>query len=885
MRRSVSVASAALLAMLIASAVPFAQGPAPGAPPSETAAAEAPPAATGDETPHAWFVQLASPPTVDGGTTHALDAEEAAFHRVAVRAGIEYTERRHFRDLWNGLVIETPTAGDELKGLPGVSAVYPVLIAHRTQTQDGNGDTAVSDMVTALSAGGADVAQDKLGLTGTGVRVAVLDSGIDYHHPDLGGCFGQGCRVETGWDFVGDAFNPDRQSPRYDPVMRPDADPDDCDGHGTHVTGIIGANGTVRGVAPAVTFLAYRVFGCDGPTTTDVILAAMERAYLDGAEVLNLSLGAPYQWPGYPTAASASRLVRKGLVVVASGGNVAAGGLYAADAPGVGEGVISVASFDNTHATVASFRVSPDGRQIGYIKALGSPAVPNHGSAPVALASAIEACTPLPAGSLTGRVALVRRGTCPFPIKAANAQAAGALAVLIANNVVEDRITIDVGSGIAIPVVSIQAEEGALIASRLAAGPVTLTWTADVVSEPQLRTGNRISSFSSYGPSPDLALKPDLGAPGGAIRSTIPIELGSFGTISGTSMAAPYVTGAIALLREASPRLSAADALVRLQNTAQPQYPLGATSGLLDLVHRQGAGLVNVARAAESTVSIIPSRLQLGDFDTPTPVVRRLRIREFAKPRRHRAKHRHGRRWHSDPDCQEVTYTLSHEPAQATGASTFAPTRIGAAASVEFPEPTVTVGRGHRGGSFVKVLITPPTNSDARIFGGYITLTPDGDGPVLRVPYIGYSGDYQAIQALAPTPNGFPWLARLIGTTLANQPVGAIYSMVGDDTPIIVFHLDHQVRTLRANVFRMKGTEAEWVGVADEQHFVARNSTATSFFVLAWNGVYVDKLTGTSVPAINGTYRIQLHALKAGGNKRNPAHYEEWTSPDIRIAR
>src|SRR5690606_31428828 len=112
--------------------------------------------------------------------------------------------------------------------------------------------------------------------------------------------------------------NADDTSPTYNPVPSPDPNPDDCNGHGTHVAGIVGANGTVKGVAPEVTFGAYRVFGCDGSTTSDIMLAAMERAYKDGMQVLNMSIGSPYQWPQYPTAEAASRLVRKGMVVVAS---------------------------------------------------------------------------------------------------------------------------------------------------------------------------------------------------------------------------------------------------------------------------------------------------------------------------------------------------------------------------------------------------------------------------------------------------------------------------------------------------------------------------------------------------------------------------------------
>ena len=109
-------------------------------------------------------------------------------------------------------------------------------------------------------------------------------------------------------------------------------------------------------------FHAYRVFGCEGSTTADIMLAAMEMALDDGADVLNMSIGSASQWPQYPTAKAADRLVKQGVVVVASIGNEGALGLYAASAPGIGKNVIGVASFDNTHANLASFTISPDDR-------------------------------------------------------------------------------------------------------------------------------------------------------------------------------------------------------------------------------------------------------------------------------------------------------------------------------------------------------------------------------------------------------------------------------------------------------------------------------------------------------------------------------------------
>lgn len=135
---------------------------------------------------------------------------------------------------------------------------------------------------------------DKLreqGITGKGLRIAIIDSGVDWTHPALGGCFGPGCLVEGGWDFVGDDF-----LPGVTPVQ-PDADPmDDCAGHGTHVAGIIAAQleGNeygFTGAAPGAKLAAYRAWGCASTSTNEILLAAFSRAFEEGADIISCSDG------------------------------------------------------------------------------------------------------------------------------------------------------------------------------------------------------------------------------------------------------------------------------------------------------------------------------------------------------------------------------------------------------------------------------------------------------------------------------------------------------------------------------------------------------------------------------------------------------------------
>jgi minor extracellular serine protease Vpr len=833
-----------------------------------------------NEASGSWFVELASPPAIDGTAIGTLEREEESFHAAASSAGLRYSEGRHFRKLWNGLTVRA-SAGDitRLRAIPGVQAVYPVVKIAARQIEEQ--PTAVADLATALAMTGADVAQNTLGLSGRGVEVAVIDSGIDYDHPDLGGCFGRGCRVEKGFDFVGDAFNPDPLSLSYNPTPMPDRFPDDCNGHGTHVGGIIGGNGGIKGVAPRAKLHAYRIFGCEGPTTADVMLAAMEMVLEDGADVLNMSTGSPLQWPQYPTAKGANALVKHGIVVVASIGNEGGLGLYAAGAPGVGRNVIGVASFDNSHANLTAFTISPDAAKIGYLAATGAPPPPSTGSLPITRVSPPsigDGCSELAAESLTGKVALIPRGGCGFFVKAFNAQAAGAAGVVFYNNVA-GFISPSVADGapITIPVVSINATHGALINQRLANGPVTMTWTSQATSETQ-PTGGLVSSFSSYGVAPDLSFKPDLGAPGGMVRSTLPLEQGGYGNLSGTSMASPHVAGAAALLIEARPDAKPREIARRLQNTAHPKPWWGNPGlGFLDNVHRQGAGMLRIDDAVLADAVVAPGSLALGEIETAGTVTRTLRI-SLAGSFEPEGRWREERR--------ERTYTLGHQPALSTGSNSFAPSFFNSFATVAFSATSITLGgRRYRDSDVasVAVTITPPAPDVVRLFGGYITFTPSDGGTVLRVPYGGYHGDYQAIVALEPTPFGFPWLAKLIGTNLFKQEAPTSFNLEGDDAPFILLHLDHQVRSLTMEVIDL-ATESS-AGFADIEDFLGRNTTPTSFFAFQWDGTTMRRAGGRTRPVPNGRSRIELSALKALGNPNNPAHVERWTSPEIIISR
>jgi hypothetical protein len=224
----------------------------------------------------------------------------------------------------------------------------------------------------------------------------------------------------------------------------------------------------------------------------------------------------------------------------------------------------------------------------------------------------------------------------------------------------------------------------------------------------------------------------------------------------------------------------------------------------------------------------------------------------------------------------------------STGANTFVPEPLASFATVNFSSPTVTLhrrgngnGNGKGDSEYVAIAFVPPQSAATRLFGGYITLTPDDGGPVLRVPYLGYNGDYQAIPVL--TLAGFPALAALTPTGLALRPNGGTFTLEGSDVPFILLHLNHQVSNLKLEVF--DAVTGESLRFADDEDFLPRNSTATSLFLFAWDGTTARRQNGRRRDVPNGTYRLELTVLKALGDPRNPAHVEKWTSPNITIAR
>lgn len=850
--------------------------PEPGSPETAPAESIAPRAVLdGPEhiAPDLYFVQLEEEPTSRGGHLDRLQAERTRFHSRARLSGVSLSERYAYTRLWNGLSVRmTADQIAALRAVDGVKAVFPV---HTVTLDDVPNSNVTPDLFTALAMTGVDIAQNTLGLTGQKVLVGVIDSGIDYNHPDLGGCFGAGCRVALGHDFVGDKYDAGSSTT----LPEPDGDPDDCAGHGTHVAGIIGANGLVRGVAPAVTFGAYRVFGCAGSAGTDVILEAMETAAADGMRVINMSLGTPFAWPESPEAQAANQLVKEGVVVVASIGNSGDKGLWAAGAPGNADLVIGTASVENTSIAGPAFQIAPHDTMagtglVGFNPAAAAPPSPISGSFPLTrtgtVTTANDGCVAPAAGSLSGQIVLVRRGTCGFVVKAANMQAAGAAGVILYNNqagVLTATVapSAAVPTVITIPVVAISAADGEAINAQMDAGAVTLAWGTSVVSAANA-LASTLSEFSSIGLTAELGFKPDLAAPGGSIYSTWPVELGAYASLSGTSMASPHLAGTVALLLEARPGISATDVRDILQNNAVPALAPAPNGTVADNVHRQGAGLVHIDAAVLNLVRATPGKIALGESQAG-PVTKTIVL--------------------TNDGATAVTYAITHVPALSTTGTTYFPASVASGyATVGFAATTLTVPAG--GNATVDATITAdPALVSGGLYGGYLVFTPQGATAtgVIRVPYAGLEGDYQALQILAPTVDGYPWLIDITGTS---HPGGATFTLQEGDTPAIRAHFEHAARKVTMDVF--EATKLKPWGRALTEDYYPQNSATSDppststvgvTYSFGWNGKTLLNKKVVKVP--NGNYVIKLRVLKALGDTSNPADWEAWTSPTITL--
>ena len=560
---------------------------------------------------------------------------------------------RRFQVVLDALTVSLPAS--ELPALvrqPAVTKVYP-SVAY-TLTLD-----------RSPSVIGADVLQRTTGANGTGIKIGVVDDGIDQTNPFFNPA---GFTYPAGFPRgIIDATTPKVIVARVFPGPNSGApgrlavDPASSF-HGTHVSGIAaGVAGTtapagadhptvtgLSGVAPRAWLGNYRVFTVPTPVghvaNTPEIVAAFEAAVKDGMDVINFSGGGPQIDPANDALIEAVHdTAAAGVVTAISAGNDRDDfGLGSDGSPGTAPDAISVAATSNTHVFSPSLDVTAPGSPDSLV---GIPFIGANGSrAPLAWGATDQQlvdvgtvvgtddkpverhlCGPagaladprgtLPGGSLNGAIALVQRGLCPFVEKAEQARLAGAVGIVISDNRSGEANLVP--ANLAIPGGSIADLDGDHLRAYLAAhgGRTTVRIGRDPLDLETGRSGV-ITSFSSAGPTAfGHALKPDVSAPGGQILSaTLPNTSASrFAVFDGTSMAAPHVAGSAALLLQLHRNWTPEQVKSALVSTAGPAW--GDTARTQEApVTLEGGGLVALPRAADPELFTEPTSLSFEDL-------------------------------------------------------------------------------------------------------------------------------------------------------------------------------------------------------------------------------------------------------------------------------
>ncbi|MGG0177053.1 S8 family serine peptidase [Gottfriedia acidiceleris] len=468
----------------------------------------------------------------------------------------------------------------------------------------------------------------KEGIKGKGIKVGVIDTGIDYNHPDLIDVYKGYRKVNgvdpasidlstvKGWDFVDNDADPmettlDDWKKAGSPVVEGH---EYFTYHGTHVSGTIAGQGKnnvkypVLGVAPDVDLYSYRVLGPYGSGYLDAILGGIDKAVKDGMNVINLSLGATVNDPLYPTSIAINNATLAGVTCVISAGNSgpSEGTL---GSPGTAALAITVGASDfpmnipTATATVGTESFNMKMLGMGYNDDVSTLVDKSYPVVYVGLGGADDFKDANGQKiDLKGKVALIQRGTYALAEKIRNAKDAGAVAVVMYNNIdgdIDNYLAQDVGL---IPTYRLPKADGERLKAAAATSSIKVTSVGSINTE-----GTHLASFSSRGPvTGSYDVKPDIVAPGVSVYSSYPeyvhspedgIDYSSaYARISGTSMASPHVAGIAALILQAHPEYKPSDVKEALQNTADK---------LTDdySVYEVGAGLVDVKEAVHSDMA------------------------------------------------------------------------------------------------------------------------------------------------------------------------------------------------------------------------------------------------------------------------------------------
>lgn len=715
-------------------------------------------------------------------------------------------------------------------------------------------------------------------------------------HPSLGGGIGPGFKVIGGTDIVGDNY---AGGPFF-----PDDDPYDCVGHGTHVTGIIaGEDKDFIGVAPKATIRSYKVFGCTYLSTgDDALILAFVTAYEEGADVINASIGGPGGWPEDAWAAASSRIADQGVFIAISAGNSGDEGIWYPSSGDIGNSVTAVASINNEQFITFSTSIEGKGatRNVGYLDGSGQ-GFPLKGKVPIYILSqdkniADDGCRPLPDDTpdLSGYLVVVRRGTCTFATKENNIVNYGAKYVWFYNTRTSPEIYPDITASVSQGYAMITAADGEWIVDQfIAGGNATITFPdqPEKSTAENIVSGGKLSTFTSWGPSFEAQIKPEIGAPGGYIYATYPLNQGGYAIISGTSMASPYIAGVAALYMGAHGGRAAmgGEGVAELKRKIITSGTLinwndGVTTDWSKLapVAQQGAGYVNAEKVLTYATSLSPGKLELNDTAY-------LKSGHFINVK--------------NSGSKEVDYFITHEPAATVNSyepgyitpQIWPPTFINDTATVTFSRTNINVRPGTTN-SF-KVTITPPDVSSTLlpVYSGKIIVT-GTNGEVLSIPYMGIAGKLYDVKSW-DIDNGWPLLLRDYDGTEINGP--ANFTLENFDGPAVVTVNNFGSAEVRWDVVEVDWASHDWryppvpgqnkyvgsvitydQGLEFPLLYQARNGPLEDRYYNYYNWAG-DLADGTKIEP--GKYRFLLQSLKVTGQKGRNSDWERKLTDVITI--